>query len=178
VFAAKPNKTLLKVSLGGVGDVQEGFDGTIGWSISAITGPSVLEGKQLEQKKFDSDFYAELHADDRYQSITTVEKTTFEGRPCYKLRLVPRGGGEDFEFYDVETRLKAGSIATRETVMGTVTGTTVESDYRRFGNLLHPTTIKQTAMGVQQVMTITAVEYDNVDPSIFELPQAIKALLK
>jgi hypothetical protein len=54
----------------------------------------------------------------------------------------------------------------------------VHSDYKKFGDLLLPTTMKQTAMGVQQVLTITAVEFDNVPPSMFEPPAQIKALLK
>jgi len=167
VYAAKPNKALIKMTLGGLGDVQEGFDGTVGWSMSAMTGPTVLQGKELEQKRFDADFFAELRGDDRYESLTTMEKAPFEGRPCYKVRLVRRGGGEDFEFYDVETGLKVGSIATRDTAMGTLTSTTVESDYKRFGKLMQATMIKQTVMGVQQVITITSIEYDNVDPSVF-----------
>jgi hypothetical protein len=32
--------------------------------------------------------------------------------------------------------------------------------------------------GLQQVITITSVNYDNVPASIFELPPGIKALLK
>ncbi len=103
-----------------------------------MTGPMVLEGRQLEEKRFDADFHGELRGADRYASMTTLERTDFEGRPCYKVRLVRKSGGEDTEFYDVETGLKAGSITTRETQMGTVTGTTVATNYRKFGNLLHP----------------------------------------
>jgi hypothetical protein len=33
-------------------------------------------------------------------------------------------------------------------------------------------------MGVEQKITIENIEYDKVDPSIFEPPAAIKALLK
>jgi hypothetical protein len=109
----------------------------------------------------------------------TVEKTDFEGRPCYKVRLVRRGSSsEEFEFYDVETGLKAGGISTRESPMGPITSTSVESNYRKFGPLLQPTTIKATAMGLQQVITIANVEYDNVDPAVFEPPATIKALVK
>ena len=178
VYGAQPNRTLLKVTLGGVGEVVEGFDGTHGWSISPMTGPMLLEGKQLEEKRFDSDFHSELRAEDRYVSLTTLEQVDFEGRPCYKVRLVRKTGGEDIEFYDVATGLKAGSITTRETQMGTVTGTTVETDYKKFGNLLQPTTVRSQVGGLQQVITITAVDYDNVPASIFELPPGIKALLK
>ncbi len=178
VFAAKPDKSLLRVTLGGIGSVEEGFDGKIGWSLSPMTGPTLVQGKELEQKRFDSDFLSDLHADTRYESMATVEKTDFEGRPCYKLRLVRRGGGEEFEFYDVETGLKAGGIMTRESPMGPITRTTIEADYKKFGPLLLPTTIKSTMMGVQQVITLTSVEYDKVDPATFEAPAPIKALLK
>ena len=178
VYGAQPNRTLLKVTLAGVGEVIEGFDGTHGWSISPMTGPMLLEGKQLEEKRFDSEFHSELRTEDRYVSLTTLEQADFEGRSCYKVRLVRKTGGEDIEFYDVATGLKAGSITTRETQMGTVTGTTVETDYKKFGNLLQPTTVRSQVGGLQQVITITAVDYDNVPASIFDLPPGIKALLK
>jgi hypothetical protein len=178
LYGAHPNKTLLKISLGGVGEVQEGFDGTHGWSLSPMTGPMLLEGKQLDEKRFDSEFYSELRSADRYSSVTTLEQVDFEGRPCYKVRLVRKTGGEDIEFYDVATGLKAGSITTRETQMGTVTGTTIESDYRKFGNLLQPTKVQSHVGGLDQVITISAIEYDRVPASVFELPAGIKALLK
>jgi hypothetical protein len=178
IYGAKPNKSLLKVSISGVGDVTEGFDGTYGWTESPMTGPMLLEGKQLEEKRFDSEFHGEIRSEDRYASMTTLERTTFEGRECYKVRLVRKTGGEDIEFYDVATGLKAGSITTRESQMGTVTGTQVTGEYRKFGNLLHPTVVKSQMAGIEQTITITAVEYDAVPPSMFEAPAAIKALIK
>jgi hypothetical protein len=178
IYGAQPNRTLLKVSLDGVGEILEGFDGTHGWSSSPMTGPMLLEGRQLDEKRFDSEFHGELRSDNRYVSMTTLEQVDFEGRPCYKIRLVRKSGGEDLEFYDVATGLKAGSTTTRETQMGTVTGTAAESNYKKFGNLLQPTMVKSQIGGLQQVMTITAVDYDNVPASVFELPAGIKALLK
>jgi hypothetical protein len=178
IYGAHPNKTLLKISLGGVGEVLEGFDGTHGWSLSPMTGPMLLEGKQLDEKRFDSEFYGELRSAARYSSVTTLEQLDFEGRPCYKVRLVRKSGGEDIEFYDVATGLKAGSITTRETQMGTVKGTTIESEYRKFGNLLQPTKVVSHIGGLDQVITISSIEYDRVPPSMFDLPQGIKALLK
>ena len=178
VFAAKPNKSMIKINIPGVGDILEGYDGKHGWTVNPMTGPMLLEGKQLEEKRFDADFHGELHDDSRYQSITTLERSEFDGRQCYKLRLVKKDGSEEFEFYDVATGLKAGRIATRETPMGSVTGTAVETDYKKFGKLLQPTTVKNTMMNMQQVITITSIEYDTVPASAFELPAEIRALIK
>jgi hypothetical protein len=178
VYSAKPDKSLVKINLGGIGDVFEGFNGTHAWSVSPITGPMLTQGKELAEKKFDADFYSDLHEDARYASMKAVEKTTFEGRPCYKVSLIRKDGGEDIELYDVETGLKAGAIVTRESQMGPMTVTQVHSDYRKFGGMLLATTMKQTAMGVEQVLKITTVEFDNVSPSMFDLPAPIKALIK
>jgi hypothetical protein len=178
VYSAKPDRSLVKISLGGIGDIIEAFDGTHGWSLQPMTGPRVAEGKELQERKFDSDFYGDLHQEGRYVSMTTVEKTTFEGRPCYKVSLVRKDGGEDVEFYDAETGLKAGATGTRETPMGPMTVTQVLSDYKKFGSLLVPTLLKQTAMGADQITKITAIEFDNVPPSTFDPPAQIKALVK
>jgi hypothetical protein len=178
VYSAKPDKSLVKINLGGIGDVFEGFNGVHAWSVSPITGPMLTQGKELAEKKFDADFYSDLHEDGRYASMKTVEKTTFEGRPCYKVSLVRKDGGEDVELYDVETGLKAGALVTRESQMGPMAVTQVHSDYRKFGGLLMATTMKQTAMGVEQVLKITSIEFDNVPPSMFEPPAPIKALIK
>ena len=178
VYGAAPDKSLVKISLGGVGDLLEGFDGTHGWTLQPMMGPMLKQGKELAEKKFDSDYYSDLHEPERYASMMTVEKTTFEGRPCYKVSLVRKDGGEEIEFYDAETGLRAGTIQTRESPMGPITATQILSDYKNFGGLLLPATMKQSAMGIEQLLKITSVEYDNVPPSTFDLPPQIKALIK
>jgi hypothetical protein len=177
-FHAKPNKFLQRMTLPGIGDIEEGFDGTVGWSLSPLTGPQVLDGKQLEQRKFDADFYEDLKPSDRYASITTVEKMTFEGRPVYKIKLVKKTAEEDIEYYDVETGLKAGTVTTRDSPMGPMQGTTAFTEYKKFGSLLQPATTKISVMSTQMVLVVTSVEYGKVDPSVFAVPAQIKALIK
>ena len=178
VYAAKPNLTRLKMSIPGFGDAEEGFDGKVAWGISPATGPALSTGKELEQKTFDADFYRELRDPSRYQSITTVEQTTFAGEPAYKVRLVSKSGVEDFEYYAVDDGLKIGGSATRETPMGTMSAVQTFGEYKKYGALMHPSSVKITTMGVEQVITVTGVEYNNVQPAMFEPPAAIKALIK
>jgi hypothetical protein len=176
--AASPNRMLVKITIPGLGEMLNGFDGTHGWAVTPMTGAMLQQGKELDQTKLDADFYGELRETNRYKSMKTVEKTVFEGRPCYKVSLVRLDGNEDFEFYDVENGLRAGSINTRESPMGTLTTTSTEGDYKKFGNLLQPTLVVQKMMGVEQKLTLATVEYDKVEPMVFELPPPIKALIK
>jgi hypothetical protein len=85
---------------------------------------------------------------------------------------------EDFEYYDVATGLKAGASGTREMPMGAVPSTQTQGDYKKFGGLLVPTTLKFSTMGIDQVFTFTTIELNEVNPAVFELPAQIKALIK
>ena len=76
------------------------------------------------------------------------------------------------------TGLKAGAIASRDTQMGTITATETRGGYKKFGDLLQATVIKQSAMGIEQVLTITTYEYDAVPAGAFDPPVAVKSLIK
>jgi hypothetical protein len=176
--AANPNRTIQKVFIPGIGSIDSGFDGIHGWTVSAMTGAQLMTGKELAQTRQDADFYSELRDAKIYTTVTTVDKETFEGKPCYKVSLKRVDGTEDFDLYDVETGLRDGSINTRESPMGTVTATSVESGYTKFGNILVATRLSQKIMGTEQIITITSMDFDKVDASVFTPPAAIQALIK
>src|ERR1044071_9447378 len=41
VFGAAPNLQTIKISMTGVGEITEGFDGRHGWSVNPMTGPTL-----------------------------------------------------------------------------------------------------------------------------------------
>jgi hypothetical protein len=176
--ATNPDRVVVKTSITGIGDIAEGFDGSHAWSISPMTGPMLKVGKELSQAKLDADFYSDLRDPKKYPVVKTLEKADFEGRPCYKVSVTRIDGTEDFDFYDVATGLRAGSINTRESPMGTLTVTSTEGGYKKFGDWTQPTMHTQKVNGIEQTITLTSIEYDKVDPSMFEPPAAIKALIK
>jgi hypothetical protein len=178
VFGAAPNLQVIKISMGGLGEITEGFDGSHGWSLNPMTGPTLKVGKELDQVKLDADFYSDLRDPKTYPEVKTVDKVTFDGRPCYKVALTRIDGSQDIDYYDVETGLRAGVEGTRETQMGTITQTSVESGYKRIGKLLQPMLLTTKAMGVEQKIALETVEYDTVQPSAFDPPAPIKALIK
>lgn len=176
--AANPNRVIVKTSVPGIGDIMEGFDGSHGWSMSPMTGPMLKIGKELSQTKLDADFYSELRDPKSYPEVKTIEKATFDGRPCYKVSLKRIDGIEDFDYYDVATGLRAGSINTRETPNGVLTMTSIEGNYKKTGKLTQAMSITQQVMGIEQKITLSTVEYDTVAPASLEPPAAVKALIR
>ena len=177
IYGLAPNRQLMKASVSGIGEITEGFDGVHAWSINPMTGPTLKTGKELEQTKLDADFYAELRDSKKY-TLKTIGKETFDGRECYKISVKHADGTEDFDFYDTATGLRAGGIATRETQMGTMTVSTTEGGYKKFGKVTQATVMTQKMMGVEQTITFDTVDFGAVKPSVFDPPAAIKALIK
>lgn len=178
MYAARPNKSLLRVRIEGVGTFEDGFDGKIGWSLNAIEGPSLVTDRALKERADDSWFDAVLHGSDHVREITVLGRDTFDGRPAFKLKVVSVAGTEQVEYFDEERGYQIGYEASRATPLGIVPVTNVMRDYKAYGGLHMPTTLVQRTLGFEQILTVTEVEIDGVPPGTFDLPPAIKALIK
>jgi hypothetical protein len=178
IYKAKPNKYLMKVVLGPVGEVLQGSDGKTLWAIQPQMGAVILDGAQAEAMKVNADFFSGLHDAALYKSAETVELTDFDGRKCYKVKLVSASGAESYEFFDAATGLRAGAMQTVDTPMGKMEQTSVPSDYKEFNGIKFPTRIVSKNGQYDIAITMTSVEFDKVEAATFALPEAIKALVK
>ena len=176
IMAAAPDMIRVMVTLPGLGELQRGYDGKLGWSIDPAIGPRLLEGSELAEFKHSADFYDDLHDPKKFKSITVVGKTVFEGQDCYELKLVKESGFEYTEFFSVATGLIVGGKLNASSQMGSVPVTSAVSEYKAFGGVLVPTITRQRMMGLEQLTTVISVSFDPIDPKAFELPPAIAAL--
>jgi hypothetical protein len=176
VLSARPNRMLYRVTVPGIGRIENGYDGAVGWSISPVAGPELLAGRQLTEAADDAWFDAPLHAPSHVRELTTVARTQFDGREAFKLRVVFASGSEQMEYFDVATGLQIGSEAARATPQGVVQTVNILRDYRKCGALMHAGTFVQRALGFEQVVTLTSCEYNVVPVSAFEPPAEVKAL--
>jgi hypothetical protein len=178
LFAAQPNKMLVKIDLPGAGPVTTGYDGKVGFMVNPLIGPMLLEGKMLEQVASQADFDHILHPMEDYKSMETLDLVPFEGQECYKLKLVDKSGMETVEYFSKKTGLQAGLSMKQESPLGAMNVTTAVSDYKKFGDITMPARISQKIAGMEQVMTFESVEWDTVKDDVFELPKEVKALLE
>jgi hypothetical protein len=176
VLTARPARVLYRLSVAGIGSIENGYDGTTGWSVSPVAGPEILSGRQLSEAADEALFDAPLHPSTHVRDLETLARTDFDGRPAYKVRVVFASGNEQTEYFDAATGLQIGSEAARATAQGIVQTVNILRNYRKFGPLMHASTFIQRALGFEQVVTILSCEYNTVPVSAFELPAEVRAL--
>src|SRR5690606_8752635 len=57
VFSAAPNRAASFASIAGVGEAPSGFDATVGWEVSPLTGARLHEGAELARMAEEADFH-------------------------------------------------------------------------------------------------------------------------
>lgn len=173
---AKPFKSLQKVMLADGRAIVSGFDGSVSWSVTP-QGASIDKSVPIEAVRRDADLQYPLHQPDYFQQFEFAGVTDFQGRRCYWLRGITHWGKENNQFYDVETGLLAGYRFQSDAASAAVT-TVQFQEYKSFGGPLVAAKIVSSTDDHAQTITFTSVTYEPLADSTFELPAAVKALLK
>jgi hypothetical protein len=178
VWSARPNRSAMKVTIQGLGEIRSGFTGEHGWSINPMEGPRLLTGAELLQAQDEADFDSHLRPEARIASATTVEKTTIGGSECFRIKLVWKTGRETHDCFSVETGHLVASQGKTESSMGTLESTIIYSDVKDFDGIKIPTRLVTQLMGAEQVIVLKQVHFNVVSESVFDPPAEVKALIK
>lgn len=175
---SRDGRVALRVTVPGMGELAGGYDGTVGWSMNPMQGPRVLAGPELEQMKQEAGVAsAMLREGPAITAMQTVGKFTLGGVECYKVQVTYASGRVTHDCYAVDSGLLAGQIIEQESPMGKIELHNIMADWKEFGGVKFATTVKQQAMGQEQVMTIATVEFDGADDdTMLALPAAVKAI--
>lgn len=176
-YRAKPNLYLQKTVIAQIGEVLQGYDGKVAWGANPMGGAQILEGEALASAERNADFFANFQDPSSFTMSETVELTDFEGRKCYKVK-VAHGERVGAEYFDAATGLLAGFSAEVPGPEGKFETTTIFAEYADFGGVKMPKRVEQRTPQGDASIVFTAVEFDKVDPAVFVLPAAVKALIK
>ncbi len=172
VISARPDRLLIKMEYPEFGFGVTGFNGSIGWKAEPGSRARLIKDGAL----------ADIHADalfDRYDeenlvSAETVGIADFQGRRCFKLKIVRVPDRESSEYFDMGTGLFAGSEALRATDEGPVRWLTVVTGYQSTDGIKLPRQIRIRAGGVTQIIKVMRVTHNRVDPSVFAAPANLR----
>jgi zinc protease len=168
-----PNKFYLRMNLSGIGEQQNGFDGTTAWSKDPISGLRTLTGAEAMQAKAQAEAQAQLSWKLLYSKMEMLGGRKVGNTPCYALKLTQRTGGSvATQYYDAKTFLLLRADAVTESPQGKIPGETYTSDYRVVDGVKMPFKIRQVIAGQQEIL-ITLTEVKNnlpLDDKLFVKP--------
>ena len=176
IYYAKPFKNLSKVTRPDGTEITSGFDGKVSWALTP-KGANIDTDTAPESVRRDADLQYSLHQPDYFKNLDLAGVVDFEGKQCYWLHGTTHWGKDNNQFYDVQTGLLAGYRFEADDSSKTVT-TAVFQDYKSFGGPLVATKLTFRTGDQSQTFTYKSVSYEPLPDSMFELPEAVKALVK
>ncbi len=177
IYTMAPDKYLETAAIPGFGDQIRGFNGKIGWQEDPMQGAQVLDGEMLKQAARNARFYSELEYDELYPEQTVAGKVDWNGQSAWQLDLVDQDGGEHTHYFSEDTGLLVGMEMTLTSEMGSADATINTGEYKDFGGVMAPSRVIVAIMGMEIIQTMESVTWNDVDESVFEPSDAIKALL-
>ncbi|MCW5800847.1 MAG: hypothetical protein KIT31_00430 [Deltaproteobacteria bacterium] len=177
--SAPPRSSLTVIDLPGLGKIQQGTRGDVAWEMNPATGARVLKGEERTTSLREATFNSEINWKDLYQKADLGGVVDFQGIQAYKVTFTAKEGGDQItRYYAQDTLLPIGYEATVKSQMGEIAVQVFETDFREVDGIKFPHTIKRKdAMAIE--ITIDSIELSTpVDPSAFDLPAEIKALVK
>ena len=173
---ARPNKFAMKMSMPGMGSMTGGFDGQVGWSVNPMSGPQLLSGKELAQLRRTADMDANMDLAKMFPTLETVERSTAQGRPCHRVRMVSVDADTAFACFDVETGLISTMESKQTSQMGEMKTVARFEDYRDFGGIKMPARTVTSMMGQEMTLTVKSVTTTPIPDTEFQAPPEVRAL--
>lgn len=177
VVSGENGEMVTRVTIPGMGEILSGYTGEVAWSVEPMMGPRLLEGAEAAATADQTDPLYAVRDASLFTSFETTGEDEYDGEACWAIAFVYVSGRETTECFSKDSGLLIGSTSTQESPMGSTEVSTRYLDYEQYGDLLVPTTVRQSAMGQEQVMSIENVEIGDIDASALEPPAAILTLI-
>lgn len=174
VSYTKDGKSVQKAFLPGGQTAASGYDGKVAWDMDPSGKVTLHHGDEVLSIARDADMYYHLHVLDYFKKLDVIGVVPFAGHQCYGLKGVNNWNQPNEQFYDKDSGLLIGYLFNTKWRGGPGETTATFEDYKNYGGVLMAgKTTGRDATGVS-ISLVTSVTYDDVDDSIFVLPDEVK----
>lgn len=176
VIFEEGEKSYTAMDFPGIGKVEEGYDGETAWENSALEGPRILEGDEKASVKRAATLALITSWKQVYKSANTAGEADVDGKPAWKVEMVPNEGKPETFFFDKSSGLLVRISAVLSTALGDIATEATMSDFRPVDGILTPFAITEKAMSQNVVMHFAKIAYNaEIPANRFDLPAAVKA---
>ena len=170
-----PDQLLIETEIPGFGKILQGVQGTVGWSVDPLRGPTLMDKDELARTIRDLAIDKTIDPSKGCDSVVVDGEATFAGTKCWKVTL-QCNGIRSTRYYAQDKGHMVGQATTVKSALGEFEVTTTFSDFAAFDGRTIPKKTSNAMMGQEQIMAITEASFAPIDASVFTLPPEIKAL--
>jgi len=165
-----PDKVVTTINLAGLGTIQNGYDGAVGWSKDPFNGLRELQGGELSAMRrgalFNPAGWRKL-----YREMKVTGRAKVGERETYIVEAAHEGGTPDKLYFDTQTGLLLRTDAVVEGPQGRVPTESTFEDYREVDGILMPHTTRVVQGPVTFIVRVEEVKHDApVEDKIFAKP--------
>lgn len=169
---AAPDKIYNKMTLGGIGEIIEAFDGKTAWSINPLQGNRDKTGDELAQVRIGANFYRELNFEKLYQKIEVKGIEKVGEREAYVVTATPTGLEPQTFYFDKQTGLLLREDLTAISPEGKFPTKNYFDDYREVDGVKMPYKMRTVLPQFELVMAVTEVKNGvKIDENLFVKPK-------
>jgi hypothetical protein len=122
-------------------------------------------------------FNGELRWRELFETVETEGKETLQGRPCTRVRVIPKGESMQQHYFDDATGLRHKAVIAYQTNTGPADVEIVHEDYRWVGSVRLPFVMRQISRNQERIMAADKIEQNVALPDdTFDLPCEVKRL--
>jgi outer membrane lipoprotein-sorting protein len=167
-----PNKFLLKVNIQGIGEIQQGFDGKVGWEKSPMTGLRELQGAELAQMRQSAQMGANNDLRKTLRNPKLAGQERVGARNAFVITAQSTTGAPIKVFVDAQRYLPLRMDMEVATPQGKLNTTTFLEDYRRVDGIMYPFTTRQSTAGIEAVVKTERVRHNvAINDAAFRKPK-------
>ncbi len=159
-LSAAPNKSIMKISLEGIGDIIEGFDGTTAWSINPLQGNRDKQGEELAQTKLTYDFYRETNLGKLYPKMELKGTEKICANEAYVVVGTPNNLPSETFYFDTKSGMLLRQDSTAISPEGKMPTKTFFEDVREVDGVKIPFKIRSILPQMEFSITATEVKHN------------------
>jgi hypothetical protein len=170
-FTMLPDRILSRTTMPGLGTTEAGFDGKIGWTVTPMTGPVLLDGEPLSQLKAQG---PSLLAIEQFVRLALVGRDSIDDRAVNAVLATSANGDSATYYFDATSGLLA-AMRTHRANGKPIDGATtiVFADYQRLEGRMFATKLSMRLPGHELVIRTVHLDHDPFDSAKFAPPSVL-----
>jgi outer membrane lipoprotein-sorting protein len=171
-FYKSPNKFLFKMTIQGIGEIQQGYDGKVGWEKNPMTGLRELKGAELAQIRMSAESGVQNDVRKVIRNPRLAGQEKVGNRDAYVITAQSTTGSPIKVYIDTQRFLLLRMDMEAATPQGKINIATFFEDYRKVDGIMYAFTTRQSTAGVEAITKVERIRHNApINDSIFRKPK-------